>query len=641
MIETKTVWIILAISLLLLLATKIVFSIIEKHLKKGINITQDTFEGISYRKRIRTIRFASVLFLIIFIVGSLLLFILHKRPQNALLPISTIFVPMIYAAFRYWQSYRWDKSTMGNISARNKDSFITNNSRFALYLRGFKDDNYASEVDLANSQPSNRFSEYHFISLLKTTIPVCAVGMTKEVDSPYGADRIYLEDETWKEDVIDLMKKSNEIYILINDRESCIWEIEQSLSFKEKTTYLVDDYERYEHAREILKDKVEFPELSEELDGDKICCILLKEDHHRVTYYKNTLEGYQNILHIDLPKKSNLKKGYSNIWWICVSIFLVFVIIMAVLQHIKDTNINLSYGEEVKLADVNVDCIDSLDFVVVCFNNDNPITYASQHLDPSEQIDFISFVDNNKNSISTSNIIYLLYDGFPKSYCALRKIICDNFDNRVRTVDYLHLISWLKYKDFEGDICKLTYQKHSCISLCEEDVCEILNTRYIGSDIQKAIEKEKFLNDSIYYKTDLYKVAIDACKQFNTMILEKKAPKPYLLLDVLPFGVNIINNGNEIVIIEANTTKPASKTHEFEITVPDKIWVKFLPVDLKDEPVLINVPIKNTKAGYYIFQIDVDADERIVLTIIEKSTSQLIFKKSIDEFITKESSIKR
>ncbi len=194
-----------------MLISAIAFSLLDKHYKQGIKESSNVNDGIILRERLRTIRNIFIFFLILFNIGFVVLFLFQELPKDLLFPISTIILPFAFAVAWNWKTFRWDKTIKGNISLLNKDSIVSSHRPFALYLRGFKEDNYAGEAELANSNPSNYFSEYHFTLFLKTKIPVYAVGMTKAPDSPYGAKRIYLEDETWQEDVIDLLEKAKDI----------------------------------------------------------------------------------------------------------------------------------------------------------------------------------------------------------------------------------------------------------------------------------------------------------------------------------------------------------------------------------------------------------------------------------------------
>lgn len=117
---------------------------------------------------------------------------------------------------------------------------------FALFLRGFEKDKYMYDIRLRAKMIWDSFSEYHFVTLINKYMRVYAVGMTNEIEPAVGADRIYLPNESWQSDVIELMDKANMLIILVNDKPNCLWEIEQSLKYKDKTIYIIDDVSKYE-----------------------------------------------------------------------------------------------------------------------------------------------------------------------------------------------------------------------------------------------------------------------------------------------------------------------------------------------------------------------------------------------------------
>lgn len=91
-------------------------------------------------------------------------------------------------------------------------------------------------------------------------MPAYSVGMTKELESPHGCHRVYLDDETWKEDVSLLISKAELIFIHLHYSESCIWEILQSAkNHSGKTVYLIDSMLVYKRISEKLQE--EFPSI--------------------------------------------------------------------------------------------------------------------------------------------------------------------------------------------------------------------------------------------------------------------------------------------------------------------------------------------------------------------------------------------
>lgn len=138
--------------------------------------------------------------------------------------------------------------------------------KFVLYLRGFRHDDYAPDSYSVVRTYKGHFSEQILHEYLN--VPMCAVGMNKELWQPKGAMRVYVDDNCWKDDVKNLMEKSLMNVILVNDRSSCIWEIEQSCSQLNKTIFVVDDVDVYKRAKADLK-VFELPEvdLKEYWDG--------------------------------------------------------------------------------------------------------------------------------------------------------------------------------------------------------------------------------------------------------------------------------------------------------------------------------------------------------------------------------------
>lgn len=126
---------------------------------------------------------------------------------------------------------------------------------FVLYLRGFSRDNYSETTeDLYKTDKSDSFSEGRFIHLLKQYLPVYAVGMTKELDAPHGANRVYLNDSDWEQEVEALMSRATLIVILLNESDSCIWEIRHARKYKDKIVYICDNQDKLVNVRQKLNE---------------------------------------------------------------------------------------------------------------------------------------------------------------------------------------------------------------------------------------------------------------------------------------------------------------------------------------------------------------------------------------------------
>ena len=232
---------------------------------------------------------------------------------------------------------------IGNISTFTKDKFLEQANEYALYLRGFETDDYTSESKYIarekdvlrrfkrNRNARFRFSEYYFTRALQTRMPVCAVGMSKEVEAPAGACRIYLEDARWKQDVRDLMARAKEIYILVSDRPSCIWEIEQSWDMLDKTTFIVDDRIRYEKVRAVWKDKgiampiIPIPAYDYHISD--FVAMRIGKAGIACNTYENSVVGYSRLLGVPIPK---LRKSRMGCGCLCTVLFSFLILFMLV-----------------------------------------------------------------------------------------------------------------------------------------------------------------------------------------------------------------------------------------------------------------------------------------------------------------------
>ncbi|MBQ6923693.1 MAG: hypothetical protein IJQ73_03545 [Kiritimatiellae bacterium] len=225
---------------------------------------------------------------------------------------------------------------MGNISILDKDRFLAEHDQFILFLRGFASDDYSDEGKLERKakklKRSSRFSEYAFTKILGQETTVCAIGMTKEISSPLGAVRIYVDDETWQQDVRDLMERAKTIYILVNDSSSCIWEICESGAWLSKSVLLVDDLTKYEHVR--TSDTVHsfaLPELptpsKRRQKKKKIAAISFESGTSSVSHFDNTIDGYAEYLRMPPPKKErNFGCGWGCLCVAIPGLLLLFVI---------------------------------------------------------------------------------------------------------------------------------------------------------------------------------------------------------------------------------------------------------------------------------------------------------------------------
>ncbi len=199
---------------------------------------------------------------------------------------------LLYVQISYEKS---KKDLFGNLSYFTTDEYLARNEEFYLYLRGFDDDVPFKE----SGKYVLKFDESLFAEAVEygAGVPMCALGMTKEVDSPVGAQRIYVDDDNWQEKVLLLMQRAKQIFILINNSQSCLWEIEQAATMKDKILFIVDSRERYDYVRERYGDMFGMPEPSaESSDGFFFRC------GSEATCFDSTINGYLSILNLTLDE---------------------------------------------------------------------------------------------------------------------------------------------------------------------------------------------------------------------------------------------------------------------------------------------------------------------------------------------------
>lgn len=198
----------------------------------------------------------------------------------------------------------------GNLSYSDKESFIQTNKSFILYLRGFENDDYSDRFHLILSK-SNSFSEYIFTKAISKYCVCAAIGMTKELDAPLGAKRIYVDDATWKEDVKDLIDKAETVFILMNDRPSCIWEVENSAQYIDKTVYIIDNPVKYVLVQEAVKYVIPFPHIPALSMKNKFFYLLHVNGEFMSFEYTNTKKGYRKLLENVFERRKSLCRTIS------------------------------------------------------------------------------------------------------------------------------------------------------------------------------------------------------------------------------------------------------------------------------------------------------------------------------------------
>lgn len=305
--------------------------LIDWPLARRIKCSKNVKDAIACRRKLKFRRrlFLIVYILIVLVLPNLFQTIEAIQTTGIVDPRYFLWVLiLLLLLYSYLISSKNLDRLMGNLSLSEKTAFLSNSKDYVLYLRGFETDDYSSESkQYKNLKDSSRFSEYYFTRVLQSKTTVCAVGMPKEVDAPIGAQRVYLNDETWQEDVLDLMRSAKEIYILVNDRPSCIWEICQSLSMVDKTIFLVDDRAKYDKVRQLgYEHGIVFPEipLPAEAHSHDFVAIRFKGGNADYRLYDKSVVGYAKMLEVPVPhirKPGSIGCGTS-----CVAVLILLPI---------------------------------------------------------------------------------------------------------------------------------------------------------------------------------------------------------------------------------------------------------------------------------------------------------------------------
>lgn len=194
-------------------------------LKEMLQNSTNVDESVAIRRKMRWIRNISlVVFLLLYLVICPIVVAQMSNVTWAQYWLSGSTPAFGILIYNIWQAFRQkeENNPLSPISTKRKDDVLKAKKAFILYLRGFENDNYSSKFKIESQGKFTSFSEYNLVKEIKNRIPVYAVGMTKETYSPVGADRVYLDDSTWKEDVRELMIAVDKIVILVDDKENCI-----------------------------------------------------------------------------------------------------------------------------------------------------------------------------------------------------------------------------------------------------------------------------------------------------------------------------------------------------------------------------------------------------------------------------------
>ncbi len=264
----------------LISVTFVILAVFYHIYSKKIKAAENKEISVSIRKRYSYIRFCIVILAII-LMFLLLSFI--NEPFYVFM-LLTVLIKWIDLALR---------KILPVSDKQLKD--ISQDEKFVLYLRGFSSDNYNGVSTLLFDSRFDCFSEFHFIRILNKYFPVYAVGMTKELSSPYGAKRIYLDDNDWEEGVSKLIDLAEMVIVLVNDSDSCIKEIELCYNLN-KTILIVDDENKLTRIERCFDSKKHLYPFLASINSQTLLYDYNSYNSYSALAYENSDKSYRKII---------------------------------------------------------------------------------------------------------------------------------------------------------------------------------------------------------------------------------------------------------------------------------------------------------------------------------------------------------
>lgn len=227
----------------------------DKKMIKQIGLCDNVNEANKIRIRSKKKR-KIVIFTVIIVAGTAMSTIVWYRTEGKHVGSWLILFLMLLFLLAVLMTFFSRKlaAMEGNIQPMSIDDFYSCPRIYDLFLRGFRSDELEKDMLKVENTPKHAFSELHYVNDLtkRSGIKVYAVGNPKELDSPHGAQRIYLDKDNWQQEVLRLMQSAREIHIRVCNTPSCLWELQMAKVILKKVTLIVDDLEAYEAIRKSV-----------------------------------------------------------------------------------------------------------------------------------------------------------------------------------------------------------------------------------------------------------------------------------------------------------------------------------------------------------------------------------------------------
>lgn len=301
--------------------------------RKIINRAKNIEQATQIRRRLLKLRTISLRTLIaLSLVGYV--WVVWEYPDVGL---SFLVVFVVCSVIIYTQIvHEKSKSRLyGNLSYTMAEDFLKKEEDYTLYLRGFDDDVPFKKTNYA---PASKLNEALLAEAIEygLNVPMYALGMTKEIDSPVGAGRLYVNDDDWQEIVVQLMQRTKHIFILVSNRMSCLWEIEQARTMKDKVVFIVDDIDIYNEVRKLFGEAFSMPEPPQ----DSTQKFFFRCGEEPVAF-EDSINGYLSIINLTLAEveeqqleqnrvtyRQHNSERIKNLWWkLLIALFVFFALL--------------------------------------------------------------------------------------------------------------------------------------------------------------------------------------------------------------------------------------------------------------------------------------------------------------------------
>lgn len=264
---------------------------------------------------------------------------------------------------------------------RKKDTFNKDAIKgpFVLYLRSFLDDKTTHKrVSFINDI---RSEEEVLVEVMSDIAPVYAIGDPKDKKMPWGASRIYVDDEHWKSTVVDMMHKAEVVVLRLGKTESLWWEVETVIKNVPlgKIMFVVPEINAFNNVamlyKILLEYKVDISNLSISVEKKsrgsissflyfdqegKLVSTEVKIPHFTrlvLSYEKilrNALSGFRGKFGLTISHKSTLR------WAMILQIlFVVYIVFIGASKLFSDI-VSLKYQMPYEFVEK---CVENSDFV--------------------------------------------------------------------------------------------------------------------------------------------------------------------------------------------------------------------------------------------------------------------------------------